>query len=193
MANENPDDGGARPPDATTPEGARPEGRTTGEGARPDTGTSDADTLRDAGRESLKRERDARREAERRASELERRLTELEDAGKSEVERAIARLDRQSGELDASRSRVAELEEKLAARELLELKREIALEVGIPLEAAHRLQGTDARSIKADATRYLEERKAGAVGDFGGGRGGTASGARGVDMNRIIREASGRQ
>jgi hypothetical protein len=183
---------GARPADAPAPEGARPDGRTTGEGARPDTGTDDAKALRDAGREALERERNARREAERRATEFEKRLAELEDAGKSEVERAIARLDRQSAELDQSRNRVAELESKLAARELLELKREIALDVGIPLEAAHRLQGTDARSIKADATRYLEERK-GAEGSLGVGRGGAASGARGVDMNRIIREASGRQ
>jgi hypothetical protein len=193
MADETSSDSGARPDELPAAEGARPDARSTGEGARPDTGSSnDAETLRDTGKESLNRERNARREAERRATEAERRLAELEDAGKSEVERAIARLDRQSAELDASRSRVAELETKLAERELLELKREIALELGVPLEAAHRLQGTDARSIKADATRYLEERKTPA-GDFGGGRGGTASGARGVDMNRIIREASGRQ
>lgn len=193
MADESSGDAGARPAEPPAPEGARPEGRTTGEGARPDPGTNDADTLREQGKEALERERNARREAERRATDSERRLAELEDAGKSEIERAIARLDRQSAELDQKTSRVAELESKLAERDLLELKREIALDVGIPLEAAHRLQGTDARSIKADATRYLEERKAGAVGDFGGGRGGSASGARGVDMNRLIREASGRQ
>src|SRR5215471_19015924 len=189
MADESTDDGGATPPEVPTSEGATPDERSTGEGARPDTGSSsDADTLRDAGKESLTRERTARREAE-----AERRLAELEDAGKSEIERAIARLDRQSAELDAKSARVVELEAKLAERELLELKREIALDVGIPLEAAHRLQGSDARSIRADATRYLEERGTSAVGDFGGGRGGTASGARGVDMNRLIREASGRQ
>jgi hypothetical protein len=193
MADESSSDAGAMPAELTTPEGARPDGRTAGEGARPDTGTSDADTLRERGKEALDRERTARREAERRVAEAERQLAELQDAGKSEVDRAISRLDRQSAELDASRGRIAELEEKLATRELLELKREIALELGIPQEAAHRLQGTDARSIKSDATRYLEERTKGAVGDFGGGRGGTASGARGVDMNRIIREASGRQ
>lgn len=192
MADETSSDTGATPAELSTPTGATPEGRTAGEGATPGTGTSDADTLRAQGKEALEKERTARREAERRVAETERRLAELEDAGKSEVDRAISRLDRQSSELDASRARVAELESKLAARELLELKREIAHEVGIPPEAAHRLQGTDARSIKADATRYLEERGKDAVGDFGGGRGGTASGARGVDMNRIIREASGR-
>jgi len=188
---ENSGDAGATPTPPTTSEGATPDERTTGDGARPDTGTDDAKTLRDAGRKALDEERKARREAEQRATESERRLAQLEDAGKTEVERAISRLDRQSAELDASRGRIAELETKLAERELLELKREIALDVGIPLEAAHRLQGTDARSIKSDATRYLEERKGG-EGSLGVGRGGTATGRQSVDMNRIIREAAGR-
>ncbi len=190
MADES-SDSGARPDETPTPEGARPDGRTTGEGARPDAGNDDP-TLRDRGREALDRERNARREAERRAIDAERRLQELEDAGKSEIERAIARLDRQSAELDRERATRGELEQKLADMELLELKRQIAAEVGIPLEAAHRLAGRDARTLKADAQRYLDERGS-TEGSIGVGRGGAATGRGGVDMNQLIREASGRQ
>lgn len=182
---------GATPATPSTPEGAKPDGQPAGGATPPAGGTDDTDALRERGKKALEEERTARREAERRAAESERQLAELQDAGKSEVERAIARLDRQSAELDAARARTAELEERLAERELLELKREIAGELGIPSESAHRLQGTDARSIRADANRYLEERK-GAEGNLGVGRGGAAAGRSGVDMNQLIREASGR-
>lgn len=191
MADQDPAPGGATPSTGPTPEGATPDGH-TGEGATPDLGAEDTRALSDAGKAALEKERAARREAEQRATDAARRLAELEDAGKTEVERAIARLDRQSAELDTARSRVTELETRLAERELLELKREIAQEAGIPFEAAHRLQGTDARSIRADAHRYLDERKGG-QGDLGVGRGGAATGkGTGADMNQLIREASGR-
>jgi hypothetical protein len=181
----------ATSPDAPTPDDATSTG-TTADRRDAGRGDQDAATLRDAGRAALEREREARREADRRAVDAERRLQEIEDAGKSEIERAIARLDRQSAELDAARSRTSELETQLAARELLETKREIASELGVPIEAAHRLQGHDARSIRADAQRYLEERKP-TVGDLGGGRGGSATGRGSTDMNALIREASGHQ
>lgn len=191
MANQDQADGGATPPAGPTPDGAKPDGQTDG-GATPPAAQDDAQKLREAGRKALDEERTARREAERRVADAERRLAELEDAGKSEVERAIARLDRQSSELDAARTRVGELEARLAERELLELKREIALDLGMPLEAAHRLRGEDSRSIRADAQRYLEERK-GAEGSIGVGRGGGAAGkTTGADMNDLIRQASGR-
>lgn len=190
MADQDTSATGARPADAPAPEGARPDGQ-AGDGREAPAGQDDASKLSDQGKEALDRERKARRDAELRATEAERRLQELEDAGKSEVERAIARLDRQSAELDAARTRTAELESRLAERELIELKRQVATEVGVPLEAAHRLVGTDVRSLKADAQRFLEERKA-AGGDLGVGRGGAAAGRSGVDMNQLIREAAGR-
>jgi hypothetical protein len=190
VADQDPGESGAKPPEPQAPEGAKPDGLADG-GATPPAAQDDAQKLREAGREALEKERVARREAERRVAEAERRLAELEDAGKSEVERAIARLDRQSSELDTARTRVGELEARLAERELLELKREIAVENGVPLEAAHRLHGDDARSIRADAQRYLEERK-GVEGSLGVGRGGAAAGKTGGDMNQLIREASGR-
>lgn len=179
---------GATPTDASTPDGATPDGQA---GGTRDASADDAAALRAAGKAALDKERDARREAERRATDAERRLNELEDAGKSEVERAIARLDRQAAELDRERTLRMELEEKLAERDLLELKRQVAIDAGIPLDAAHRLVGTDARSLKADAQRYLEERRS-AEGSLGVGRGGGAAARTGVDMNQLIREASGR-
>ena len=184
--------GGATPPPAPTPStSATPDGHAD---ARRDAGDGTPDAkLRDAGKEALDKERDARRDAERRAFEAEKALHDMQDAGKTELERAISRLDRQSAELETERASRKELEAKLAERDLLELKRQIATELGVPLEAAHRLRGDDARSLKADAQRYLEERsKEARQGDLGVGRGGAASGRTGVDMNALIREAAGR-
>lgn len=189
MADDDSGDPGATPDEPPTPEGATPDGPT---GRRDAAGRDDDAALRDRGKAALDKERDARREAERRAQEAERRLQELEDAGKTEVERAISRLDRQSAELESERGRAAELERRLQERELHELKRSVADEFGIPLSAAHRLQGTDLRSLKADAQKFLDERPTQSTGSIGVGRGGGSAGRGGVDMNALIREASGR-
>ena len=197
--------------DTSTGTGATPDAglastdATSGEQQQPDAardasvGQGNANTLSDTGRATLDKERDARRdadrrraEAERRATDAEKRLADLEDAGKSEIERAVARLDRQGAELDAERKLRTELQAELARRDLLELKRTIANELGIPMEAAHRLQGDDARSLRADAQRYLDERGR-SEGSIGVGRGGAAGRGGGVDMNTVIRQASGRQ
>jgi len=190
VADETPGAGGATPTDAPTPAGATPYGHAD-VSRDASAGTTDVAALREAGKEALSKERDARRDAERRASDAERRLAALEDAGKSELERAVARLDRQAAELEAERATRQRLESELAERELLELKRSIAREFGVPPEAAHRLQGTDVRTLKADAQRYLDERRP-ADGDLGVGRGGAATTRDNVDMNTLIRQASGR-
>ena len=185
-------DSGATPDDALTPDGATPDGP-AGDERDADAGSTDDATTggRDRRQEVLTKERAARRDAEQRAAEAERRLQELEDVGKSELERTTSRLERTTSELEQERTARHDAEQRLADLELLELKRTVCADVGIPLDAAHRLQGTDVRTIKADAQRYLEERK-GAVGDLGGGRGGTASGRSGADMNTLIRQATGR-
>lgn len=183
---------GARPDAGPTPEGARPDGQQDATGTREASGSgSGTDSLSDSGREALDRERTARREAERRANDIERQLQQLQDAGKSELERAQSRAERAAAELENERAARQQLEAKVLANELLELKRSIAIDMGVPIEAAHRLQGTDTRSIKADAQRYLEER-AEAEGHLGVGRGGTSTGRSGADMNTLIRQASGR-
>lgn len=200
MADDQTSTGGATSHGAPTPDGATPDGQAD---ARRDAGSgNDQDNrLGDAGARALDKEREQRREAakraaeaEHRASEAERRLHELEDAGKSEMERAISRLDRQGADLERERSERQRLEAELARRDLLDMKRSIAHELGIPPEAAHRLQGEDARSIRADAQRYLDERGSERPGSVGVGRGGAAGGRTGgLDMNSLIRQASGRE
>jgi alanyl-tRNA synthetase len=141
----------------------------------------------------LDKEREARRDAERRVAQMRDRVTELEDAGKSELERATSQLKRAADELAKSNARVSELEGELQRRDLDTLKAQIAAEHDLPASVAKRLQGKDARELKADAKALKEELQAGTpVGSLGIGRGGTASGGRRVDMNSLIREAAGR-
>jgi hypothetical protein len=173
---------GARPSGQQDPgTGARPDGQGSTEGARPDT------ALGDGGREALDRERAARRDADRQLAEARTRLADLENAGKTEVERARSDLDRAT-------KRIEELEGQAHERELIDLRREIAEEVDLPASLAKRIQGDDARSMRADAKKLKEELDAGTpVGDIGIGRGGAAGSQRGrVDMNTLIRQAAGR-
>lgn len=191
---------GARPSEPDPTSGATPGGpqqpadsatQTPGsstEGARPDT------SLGDGGREALDRERNARRDADRQLADARRRLAELEDAGKSETERTQARLQRAQLELEQRERRIQELEAQAHERELVELRREVATEMGLPASLATRVQGDDLRAMRLDAKKLAEELNAGRpVGDVGIGRGGAASGQRGrVDMNTLIRQAAGR-
>ena len=182
--------GGARPSGQQDPgTGARPDGQGSTEGARPDT------SLGDGGREALERERSARREADRQLSDARRRLAELEDAGKSDSERTQVRLQRAQLEVEQRDRRIQELEAQAHERELVELRREVATEAGLPASLATRVQGNDLRAMRADAKKLAEELNAGKpVGDIGIGRGGAATGQRGrVDMNTLIRQAAGRQ
>lgn len=170
-----------------TTSGATPEAGST-EGATPDT------PLDDAGRAALDKERGARRDAERKASEYRRRIAELEDAGKPELERATSAAQRAQAEAETHAKRVTELETLLAERDRSDLRRKVIAEVGLPLDMADRLHGDDLRALRADATKLAEAISAGRpVGDIGIGRGNAAGGRpRGVDMNQLIREASGR-
>lgn len=186
MPSESNPTSSAKPSGQSDPDGARPAGE--GEGAKPDT------KLSDEGKAALERERDARREAERRAAQFRDRVTELEDAGKSELDRATSQHKRAIDELTKANERIAALEAEATARELDSLKSKIAAEEGLPPSVAKRLSGKDARELRADAKSLRDELDGGApVGSLRIGQGGTASGnRRGVDMNQLIREASGR-
>jgi exonuclease VII small subunit len=174
---------GAKPPGGT-PDGATPKGE---EGNKPDT------PLGDNGIAALEKERDARREAERNVAQLRDRVTELEDAGKSELDRAMSALKRATDDLAKSSARIGELEGELSKRDTDALKAKIAEEEGLPPSVAKRLTGKDARELRADAKALKDELNAGTpVGVIGVGRGGTASGTRRVDMNTLIRDAAGR-
>jgi hypothetical protein len=175
----------AKPSGESTPDGVTPKGE--GEGAKPDT------PLSDEGKAALDKEREARRDAERKAAQYRDQLAELQDAGKSDVERAQSQAKRATDELATAKARIEELESEAAARELDALKVQIASEAELPASVAKRLQGTDARTLRADAKSLKDELTAGTpVGSLGIGQGGTASGnRRGADMNTLIREASG--
>lgn len=176
----------AKPTGDSAPNGEKPTGE--GKGAKPDTPTED-EGLRGA----LDKERDARRDAERRAAQMRDRVTELEDAGKSELERATAQLKRAMDEQAKQTARITELEGELSRRDLDALRVSIAAEAGLSASVAKRLQGKDARELRADAKSLKEELDGGRTATIGVGRGGTASGTRrGASMNDLIREAAGR-
>jgi hypothetical protein len=178
-------------PDGATPNGAA----TTKPGATPDTPSrgatpaSDDDKgttgdLGDPGVRALTAERERVKELERTNAEMRDRLAALEDAGKSEVERAHAQAKRESERAEEAERRVAELERGSA-------RLRIAEEVGLPLELADRIQGDDDRAMRGDAKRLLEL-TAPADGRLGAGRGGVTPPRGAQDMNALIREASGR-
>jgi hypothetical protein len=186
--------GGAKPPEAEPGSGATPPGGTP-DGATPkgEEGTKPDTPLGDSGIAALEKERDARREAERIVAQMRDRVTELEDAGKSELDRAMGALKRATDDLSKSSARITELEGELSKRDLDAIKLKIADEEGLPPSVAKRLTGKDARELRADAKALKDELNAGTpVGVIGVGRGGAASGNRRVDMNTLIREAAGR-
>jgi hypothetical protein len=168
--------------------GATPETGSSKEGATPDT------SLGDRGREALERERGARREAERNAAEYKRKIAELEDAGKPDLERAQGQVRRHQAEIETHKARIAELESELSRRDLDAMKAQVATEFNIPPKMADRLNGTDLRSLKADARDLAEQLRSGQpVGSFRGGEGSSAvPGSGRVSMTDLIREATGR-
>lgn len=191
---DEPGSGGATPPEpdpaaGATPGGQQDPGTNTGpQGATPDT------PLGDAGQAALDKERTARRDAERQATEYRRRVAELEDAGKPELERATGALKRVEAERDTHAQRVAELERTLADRDAADLRRKVAAEVGLPPDMADRLRGDNLQALRGDAKKLAEAISAGRpVGDIGIGRGNAAAGGRARDdMTQLIREAAGR-
>ncbi|MDK9644772.1 hypothetical protein FAM15346_001838 [Propionibacterium freudenreichii] len=66
--------------------------------------------LGEAGKAALDREREARRSADKRASELEARVYQLEDAGKTEAQKQADELKRTQSELETLRGEKARLE-----------------------------------------------------------------------------------
>ena len=170
-----------------TGNGATPAGSSK-EGATPDT------SLGEAGQAALDKERNARRDAERSAAEYRRKLAELEDAGKPELERAQGALRREQAQNEAHTTRIAELETEIARRDLDSLRSQVAGEFGLPPKMADRLHGDDLRTLRADAKTLKEELGSTTpVGTFRGGEGSSAAGSRREpSMTDLIREAAGR-
>lgn len=89
----------------------------------------------------LTKERRAAREAVRRADAAELKLRELDDAKKSDVDRANERATR--------------AEERLAQVESRALRAEVAAAKGLPPNLAARLQGSTQEELEADADELL--------------------------------------
>lgn len=99
---------------------------------------------------SRKNEADKKANAEKakKADELQKRLDEIENAGKSELEKAIARAE-------AAEKRAQELDVTAKSAQLAALKAEVGAEKGLPAALINRLTGEDRESIAADADAIL--------------------------------------
>jgi hypothetical protein len=182
--------------DTPAPDGATPPGTTTAtpdatSGTTPTSATppekddkGKPDELGDPGVRALTAERERVKQLEQSNREKDARLAELEDAGKSEVERERNRAEREAKRAD-------DAEARLAQHDRADAQRRIATEVGLPLELAERLQGDDDRALRADAKRLLDLTQP-PDGRLGAGRGGVTPARGAEDMNARIREAAGR-
>jgi hypothetical protein len=110
---------------------------------------SDSEQLGDAGKAALQAERKRANDAEKALNAATTRLKELEDAGKSELEKAQARI----AELEASNTT---LTADLAARDITITRLNVGIDEGLPKNLIARLQGADEESIKADAASLRE-------------------------------------
>lgn len=101
---------------------------------------------------ALQAELDAAREALKKANkEAATRRKQLEDYEKSEREREEAELS----EMDKLKRRLAETEGELSSLRIMQVKRKVARDVGLPDVLAERLQGDTEDAIKEDAERLL--------------------------------------
>lgn len=172
----------------TTPTtGNEPKGGGDGKDPKPKEGegAGDGDKLGEGGIKALKAEREARAKAEKDLAERDKRIKELEDAGKSEDQKRTERLEA----LEKSDN---EKTAALASKDAMLLRYEIAAEKGIDLKAAARLQGTTREEIEADADELKKLLTPGRSGDgtqfhrereaSGGQGGGTSSLQTGRDL-----------
>lgn len=124
------------PPDTEAePQGTPPD--PTGEQQVP----ADEPQNPDAFKKALDTERNARREAEKRAKELQTRVTEFEDVHKSDLEKTQEELGRVKPEA-----------ERLSQENV---RLQVALEKGLPAELIGRLQGASKEELAADADQLL--------------------------------------
>lgn len=99
-------------------------------------------TLGDAGKKALDGERKARRDAEKKVTDLEARLKEIEDKDKSEVQKLT--------------DEVAALRKTATDHETKALRAEVAMAKGLSAAQAKRLVGTTKEELEADADEVLE-------------------------------------
>lgn len=120
------------------------------------------------------------RENEKRAkanADAARKLAEIEDRDKSELQKANERAEA--------------AEQAAAAAALSALRAQVALDKQLPAKLAARLQGSTAEELAADAEELLAELGKKAPPRFDGGAGKPA-GDGAPDMNTLLRQAAGR-
>lgn len=105
--------------------------------AAPTTATSGEGELGEAGKKAIQAEREARKNAEKELADVRAKVKEFEDRDKTETQRITE-------ERDALKAKADRLEVE-------NLRRDVAIAKGIPLEAAGRLVGTTRDELEADA------------------------------------------
>jgi hypothetical protein len=113
------------------------------------TNTGDPDALGDAGKAALAAERKRANDAEKALREADAKLQQLEDANKTELERALSKVS----ELEAANATLAQ---ESGAKDLTILRLNTGIDEGLPKNLILRLQGEDEDSFKADAASLKE-------------------------------------
>lgn len=171
--------------DATSPSGATPDAGNDLDGAGATLRTG-GDDLGDAGKRALAEVRKELRTRDAALAERDARIAELENAGRSELERKTADVDRLTATLGERDARIAELEAQLADLDRNELRRDVASKAGIP-DLWQRLNGATEQELAADAAALAERIGVGGrTPDLGAGArpGGTPSGG----MDALLRQ-----
>lgn len=149
------------------------EGQAAAAGDGGDGGGGDA--LGEGGAKALAAERRAAKQAQRQLAETQQRLQQLEDANKSELQRAVERAEAAEG--------------RAVEAELRGLRVEVAGSKGLPTGMATRLKGSTKEELEADAEELaaLLKPAGGSRRDPDQGRGNGHQVAP-TDMNALIRQ-----
>lgn len=169
--------------------------------AAPTSATDDDDALGDAGKRALRAEREARAAAVKEATDLRTRLEELENASKSDHEKALAQAKREGAAEVADRYHAAIRRSEVRAALVGAGVSPSVLDLAVRADQFSGLKVTDDGEV-AGLTEAVEAfRKtmpdlfakptAPRGADFGGGHRGTPV-TGGQDMNTLIRRAAGR-
>lgn len=109
----------------------------------------DPEALGDAGKQALVAERKRADDAEKALKAANTKLQQIEDADKTDLEKALSRIN----ELEAANGT---LTGDLAQRDRTILRLNTGIDEGLPKNLIARLQGDDEESIKADAASLRE-------------------------------------
>lgn len=109
----------------------------------------DPNALGDAGKAALVAERKRADDAEKALKDANARLKAAEDANKSDLEKALARVSELEGQN-------AQLTKDVGDKDLTILRLNTGISEGLPANLIARLQGTDEASFKTDAAALKE-------------------------------------